>query len=170
MVSASLFFTAVTFFQIHSASSFSIVSASALASAPTTAQSQLVVHKEGSREYHRPWCPVVRDGKGVLALTRGQAEARGLRSHPECEKDPSGDTATGTAGAASPLRKPAAPVFVYADGSKYYHREKCAAAQGPLTRVSLEAAGKTQWPCPTCRPPVRRKAQAPAVPKRGSRE
>src|SRR5687768_11345436 len=73
---------------------------------------QLVIHKEGSREYHRPRCDVVRDGKNVLALTLGQAEARGLRSHTACEKDPSADAATPTGSAG---RKPAPPVFVYVD-------------------------------------------------------
>lgn len=171
MVSAALFFTAVT---LHRCCLFlilcSLIATAALAASSATPQPQLVIHKEGTGEYHRPWCPVIRDGKDVLALTRGQAEARGLKSHPACEKDPATEAATGTAGAGSSARKPASPVFVYVDGSKYYHREKCAAAHGSLTRVSLDTAGKTQWPCPTCRPPVRRKADAPAVPKRGTRE
>ena len=38
---------------------------------------KLVIVKEGTKEYHRPWCPVIRDGAGVLALSVGQAEAPG---------------------------------------------------------------------------------------------
>jgi hypothetical protein len=121
-------------------------------------QSELVVHKEGSAEYHRPWCAAIRDGKNVLALTRAQAEGRGLKAHTACEKPPSNET-TGTAGTgARPPRE--APVFVFLDGSKYYHREKCAKSAGPLKRVALDAAGKSLWPCPNCRPPVRRKSEA----------
>ena len=108
-------------------------------------QSQLVLQKGKAREYHRAWCPVVRDGKEVVALTRAQAESRGLKSHAACEKDP----------AAAEESKPA-PVLVYTDGSKYYHREKCAKASSPLTRAPLATAGKTRWPCPVCRPPVRK--------------
>jgi hypothetical protein len=132
-----------------------LAGAAVLGLALFTFQSELVVHKEGSPEYHRPWCAAIKDGKNVLALTRAQAEGRGLKSHAACEKPPSND-ATGTAGTA--LRE--APVFVFLDGSKYYHREKCAKASGSLKRVALDAAGKSLWPCPNCRPPVRRKSDA----------
>jgi len=131
---------------------------------PAPPQPSLVLHKNGTREYHRPWCAIVRDGRDVLALTRGQAEARGLTSHGACEKDPG--AAGGTSGAGTASGGSAAPIFVYTDTSKYYHRERCTKAEGALTRVALERAGKTLWPCPACRPPVRKKSESPAVPKR----
>ena len=142
--------------------------AGAFASAAGAFQGQLVIHKQGTSEYHRPWCPVIRDGQAVMALTAGQAAARGLTSHAACEKPPAAEVAT--TGTAPAPRKPAAPVSVYLDGSKYYHREKCAKAAGPLTRVLLESAGKERWPCPACRPPVRKKSEEPAVPPRLRRE
>jgi hypothetical protein len=132
------------------------------------AQGQLVIHKEGTLQYHRPWCAVVRDGKGVLALTLGQAAARGLKSHPECEKPPDdAATPTGSTGFGARPAPPPAPVFT--DSTKYYHRAACSRAAGPLTRASLDEVGKTRWPCPVCRPPLRKKADGPAVPKRGTR-
>jgi hypothetical protein len=135
----------------------------------TAFESPLVIHKEGTSEYHRPWCPVVRDGKDVVALTRAQAEARGLKSHAACEKDPSEEPPTGTGGRASSGSAPRSPQFVYIDASKYYHREKCDRSVGPRSRVALEVAGKTRWPCPACRPPLRKRTDAPAVPTRGGR-
>lgn len=135
---------------------------------PVLAAAQtLVIHKQGTREYHRPWCPVIRDGKGVLALTLGQANGRGLRPHAECDKEPPG--IAGTTGDNGSPGKPVAPVFVYVDGKKYYHRQDCAKRSGPLGREMLDVAAKTHWPCPACRPPVRKKSDGPAVPKRGTR-
>ena len=143
-----------------------LVAAAAGAAYAAPSFQQLVIHKQGTDEYHRPWCPVVRDARDVLALTLGQANARRLKSHADCEQPPAGDApaGTGTSG-----QRPAAPVFVYMDGTKYYHRDKCAKSSGPLKRVTLDAAGRTQWPCPACRPPVRKKSDGPAVPPRGRR-
>lgn len=113
---------------------------------PTSAraQSPLVLQKGTTREFHNPWCPVVRDGKDVLALTRAQASARRLSAHAACARDPGGDP------------PPAAPVFVQVDGSKYYHRAGCARLAARNERQPLAAAGKTRWPCPACRPPIRK--------------
>ena len=129
---------------------FAILVFVAAASAGSDAfQSQLVLQQRASREYHRPWCPVVRDGKDVVALPRAQAESRGLKPHAACDKDL-------PAGTGQPADGGSVPVFVYIDGSKYYHREKCAKASGALTRTPLATAGKSRWPCPSCRPPVRK--------------
>ena len=134
---------------------------------PVVAAAQtLVIHKEGTREYHRPWCPVIRDGKNVMALTLGQAKGRALEPHAECDKEPPG--VAGTTGD-SRSRKPVAPVFVYVDGTKYYHRQDCVKRRGVEKRETLDVAAKTHWPCPACRPPVRKKSDGPAVPKRGTR-
>lgn len=125
-----------------------------------SAQPELVIQKEGTKVYHRPGCEAVRDGKGVLALTRGQAEARGLKPHAACDPAASRNT-----GAPAPSDDP--PTFVYVDESrsKYYHLEKCSKLQKGAKRVALEAAGKTLWPCPRCRPPIRKRSAAPAIPR-----
>ena len=130
-----------------------------LCAAPTlSSQSELVIVKEGAKLYHWPGCPVVRDGAGVTAMTRAQAESRQYKAHPDC--DPANPKAP------APKAAPPPPVTVYADGSKYYHRKEC----GKLTTapavkaVSLEEAGKTLWPCPDCKPPVRRRSTENAIP------
>jgi hypothetical protein len=109
---------------------------------------------------------VIRDGKNVLALTLGQANLRGLKPHAQCDKEPPGVAGTTGNGGS---RKPAAPVFVYVDGTKYYHRQDCAKRSGVEKRETLDVAARTHWPCPACRPPVRKKGDPPAVPKRGTR-
>jgi hypothetical protein len=131
------------------------------------AQSELVLTKAGSKEYHRPGCDVVKDGKNVLALTRGKAAARGLTPHPACDPAQAGTPPEPTAST------PAAPEYVYTDGSRYYHKKDCAklgkdpqasaggkpakpAASAPK-KTDLEEAGKKLWPCPTCKPPIRKR-------------
>ena len=134
------------------------------ATARPAAQSELVIHKEGAEYYHRASCPAVKDGVGVILLSRAQAEARGWKPHPECDPE----KARGDDDSAAPKR-PAPPEFVQVDESKYYHREKCRNLRADGKRMSLEEAGKKYWPCPVCKPPVRRKADAPAVPRRAGR-
>lgn len=131
----------------------------ALAAARAIAQ-ELVLHKEGTGLYHRPACDVVRDGIGVLAMSRGQAEARGLKAHPEC--DPSlaplpGKTPPASATPAAP-KTPQPPVFVFVDDGKQYHREGCKRLGKGARRLALDEAAKHRWPCPTCRPPIRPRA------------
>ena len=135
-----------------------------LLAAPAAPQGELVLHKEGAQLYHRPHCPVVRDVTGVLALNRGQAEARGFKPHPEC--DPANEAARKSTPA-----PPAPPPTVYLDGSKYYHRKDCAKLK-PAKQVegkSLDVAGRTHWPCPTCRPPVRRRTRGGSAAGAGGR-
>lgn len=126
-------------------------------------QGELVLHKEGSGLYHRPGCPVVRDSAGILALSRAQAEARGYKPHPEC--DPSNPRAVPPAKSAPTI--PPAPITVFVDGPKYYHRKSCPkldASSSSLKAVTLEAAAKTHWPCPACKPPIFKRNTEPAVP------
>lgn len=126
------------------------------------AQSELVIHREGTKVYHRPGCPLIKDGKGVMALTRAQAESRGYTPHADC--DPAVQKQTG--GKAAPP-----PETVYLDGSRYYHRKSCAKLSGDPKAVkpaSLEEAGKSHWPCPHCKPPVRPRPE-PAIPGTGNR-
>jgi hypothetical protein len=121
-------------------------------------QSELVVHKEGTTLYHRPSCPLILDGAGVLAMTRAQAEARGYKPHPDC--DPANPKPSARRVTPSP------PATVYVDGAKYYHRKDCSKLTDPKARkaVSLDIVGKTHWPCPACRPPIRQRGAENAVP------
>jgi hypothetical protein len=136
---------------------------SLLCASTPLAQSEFVIHKEGTKLYHRPSCPVVIDMRGVLAMTRAQAEARGYTAHRDC--DPNNPNAP------APKAPPPPPATVYLDGTKYYHRKTCSTLRDPKAAkaVSLESVGKTHWPCPTCRPPVRRRSTENAIPgtKRG---
>lgn len=102
-------------------------------------QPELVVVLQSTRQYHRPGCPLVRAGKDVLAMPRGQAEQRGFKSHPEC--DPS-------------YVPPPPSVYIDAEG-KFYHREKCEKLGRAPKRVLLEEAARKHWPCRTCKPPIR---------------
>jgi hypothetical protein len=121
------------------------------------AQSELVIYKEGSTQYHRPGCDVIREAKDVVALTRAQAETRGYKPHPECDPEQS-RSAPPLAGSAAAIAK---PPTVYLNGTKYYHRKDCRRLEANPKAVraeSLDTAGKTYWPCPDCRPPVRKRA------------
>ena len=120
------------------------------------ARSELVIYKEGSTQYHRPGCDVIRDAKDVVALPRAQAEARGYKPHPECDPDQSKSVPSSSGGAAAPAK----PHTVYLNGTKYYHRKECRRLEANPKAVraeSLDTAGKTYWPCPDCRPPVRKR-------------
>jgi len=130
----------------------------------TAGQSELVIYKEGSRVYHRAGCPALKDLTGVMAMTRAQAESRGYKPHPECDPE---QTKT------EPRQQPPAPPpTVYLSDGRYYHRKDCAKLGSDPKRIrpeSLEVAGKSHWPCPVCRPPVRKKSAEPAVPGTGRR-
>jgi hypothetical protein len=140
-----------------------VVLISVLGPSAALAQSEFVIHKEGTKLYHRPSCPIVLDLRGVLAMTRAQAEARGYKAHPDC--DPNNPNAP------APKGPPPPPATVYLDGSKYYHRKTCSTLRDPQAAkaAALESAGKNHWPCPTCRPPVRKRSTENAIPgtKRG---
>ena len=130
-------------------------------------QSELVIYKEGSAVYHRAGCPVLKDMTGVTAMTRAQAESRGYKAHPDC--DPAQQKSDGRSAPSAPG---APPPTVYLDDGRYYHRKDCAKLDANAKRVrsaSLESAGKSHWPCPDCRPPVRKKSAEPAVPGTGRR-
>ncbi|HET7617245.1 MAG TPA: hypothetical protein VFK20_01950 [Vicinamibacterales bacterium] len=117
-------------------------------------QSELVLVKKGDTEYHWPGCEVVRDGKDVTAMTRAKAEASGLKPHAGCDpsKQPPPEKA-----------EPDEPVYVYVnDGGRYYHREKCERLKPDAKKVLLDKAGREYWPCPKCKPPIRKR------PRRGS--
>jgi hypothetical protein len=118
-----------------------------LSSAPLV-QTQYVLVKPGSKHYHQPDCEQLKGAKGVTAMTRSQAEARGLTQDPAC------DPATHP----PEEKKKEAPVYVYVQpGQKYYHREHCTKAGASPKRITLDEAAKTYWPCPVCKPPIRKR-------------
>jgi methylphosphotriester-DNA--protein-cysteine methyltransferase len=135
------------------------------------AQSELVIVKEATKQYHRPACPAIRDGRGVVAMSRAQAEARGYKAHESC------DPANGAAAEeiqpapaspqAKPPAKPPAPVYVFVSpGDNRYHRENCRVLAADRTKVTVEqAAASRHWPCRVCKPPIRMRVE-PAVPLR----
>jgi len=122
-------------------------------------QGELVIVKEGTGLYHRAGCDVIRDGKDVLAMGRGQAESRGYKAHADC--DPSRQPPPATPGearaGAKPGAKPPAAVFVFVDSAgKLYHREGCARLGKDRKKVALDATTANKyWPCGVCKPPVR---------------
>ena len=136
-----------------------------VAAAPAASgQSELVIYREGTGLYHRPGCPVLKDATNVMAMTRAQAEGRGHKAHAECDSDQKKLEGAPAPGA------PPAPVTVYLNDGKYYHRKDCPKLKGAKVKSeSLEAAGRSHWPCPDCRPPVRKKSAEPAVPGTGRR-
>ena len=94
-------------------------------------------------------------------MTRGQAESRGYKAHRDCDPATAPGTKDGTARATrAPF--PRRSVFVDADG-KYYHRKGCQKTGKAPRKVQLKDVGK-RWPCPTCRPPIRKRTDAPLVP------
>jgi hypothetical protein len=107
---------------------------------------------------------VVRDGKGVLALTRGKANAQGLTPHSGCDPsnpesvkpgDPEPDASKGEPEAAKGNQpKPPPPMFVEKDG-RHYHLATCKDLGKERTKLTLDEAGRKYWPCPTCKPPIR---------------
>jgi hypothetical protein len=119
------------------------------------ASQDLVLQKEGTSLFHRPWCEVVRDGKNVLALSRGQAHARGLKPHAECDRDRPPEPAPGAADKTGAAR--AARVFVFVGAGSHYHRDGCARLGRNAKKLSLDEAGRRFWPCPTCKPPIRKR-------------
>lgn len=103
---------------------------------------ELVIIKEGSKEYHRPGCEVIQGRSDVILMQKGQAESRGFAAHPQC--DPT---------YVPPKPK---PVMVTVDeGGRYYHREKCPRIGKAPRQVTLDEAAKKHWPCPQCKPPIR---------------
>lgn len=116
----------------------------------SAAQSELVISRAGSKEYHRPACEAIKDAKDVLAMTRAQATARGLTAHEACDpaRSPAPD---------DPKVKPAPDPAVFVDGTRYYHKKDCARLGKDPKKMELDDAGRKFWPCPTCKPPIRRR-------------
>lgn len=120
-------------------------------------QSELVISREGDKEYHRPGCELIKDGKGVLALTRAQATARGLQPHAAC------DPATAPGGGVSLGSAPSPDPTVYIDAGRHYHSKDCPKLGKDPRKLKLEEAGRKYWPCPSCKPPIRKRKPAGAM-------
>ena len=110
------------------------------------ASTEYVLVKQGSKEYHRPVCDVVRDTTNVVAMTRAEAESRGLKPHAACDPSKAKNGAT-------------AVQYVFVEpGDKRYHLQTCAKLGKTRERITLdEAAKKKYWPCPVCKPPIRKR-------------
>lgn len=127
------------------AASFLIVTGPLAASqgAPPARSSgpELVVSWPASREYHRPWCSLVRTAKEAVVRSRADAEARGLTSHKACATPPK---------AAEPDVEP-----LWLDVKTHrYHRAGCWLIGAPRTRITLDVAtAKRYQPCRACKPP-----------------
>jgi hypothetical protein len=146
--------------------SFLLLAVAALVPGAVRGQSELVIYKEGTNQYHRAGCELIRSGDGVIALTRAQAEARGYKPHPDCDPDARKPAAADGSTAIDRRAAPAVDPTVYLNGTKYYHRKDCRRLEANPKAVqaeTLDKAGKSFWPCPDCRPPVRKRSAAPAV-------
>ena len=122
------------------------------------AQSELVIYKEDTKLYHRPGCDVIRDMKGVVAMTRAQAESRGYKPHPDCDPEVSKPGAPAPPASARGGAAETHTADRLRRRRQVYHRKDCRrlAANPKAARAEpLEVAGKSLWPCPDCRPPVR---------------
>jgi len=105
---------------------------------------------------------VIRDGAGVLALSVGQAEARGFKPHKECDpaNAPAEPGATPGGAARPPAPKPRPlPVYVWVNArDRYYHRADCRKLGATRAKILLDANSvKEYWPCTVCRPPIRKR-------------
>jgi hypothetical protein len=139
-----------------------------LSASPRLLQPELVIVIESTKQYHRASCELLRkQPKDVIAMNVGQAELRGYKEDPACDPSNPANKRETAPGSMSPSER-AARVYVYtAAGDTRYHRETCAKLAKPRKKVLLEEAGKKLWPCPTCRPPIRKRT--PAVPPRYGR-
>lgn len=128
----------------------------AIAAVTVGAQGELVIVKD--RLYHRPGCDLIRGATDVLAMSVGQAESRGFKSHPDCDpnvpRPPLADEPT-REGAPRPS-KPPAPTYVFVDtGGTLYHKETCRRLGTSPKKLELTASvAKKHWPCGVCKPPI----------------
>lgn len=119
------------------------------ANASASAQEYVVTIK-GSKEYHRPSCPLVQKTAASAVMLKSQAEAKGLKPHWGC--DPKNPAAAGAQDQDAPK-----PEFVYIQpNDNKYHRSDCKLLTKEAKRVPLDKdAVKGRWPCTVCRPPIR---------------
>ena len=117
----------------------------------TTSGSALVVAIPGGKQYHQPGCPLVRNaGSKVQVMKQSEAERRGLTAH-DCS-----DPGTAERDAAAAVN--ATPVYVQPN-DKQYHTSGCKRLKPDATATRVEKAAQDHWPCPVCKPPIRKRAK-----------
>lgn len=116
-----------------------------------TSGSALVVVIPGSKQFHQPGCPLVRQaGSKVKVMKQAEAERRGLTPH-DCS-DP-GEPERAAAAVAN-----ASTVYVQAS-DKQYHTSGCKRLKPGATATTVEKAAQGHWPCPVCKPPIRQRVK-----------
>lgn len=123
------------------------------AAGPQSSGSALVVSIPSDRLYHQPGCPLVaKAGKNVKVMRLSEANRRSLKAH-DCRSAADGSDGSKAAEAN------AATVFVQ-DGDRRYHREKCERLTKDPQKATLDKAGRSHFPCPVCKPPIRQRPGA----------
>ena len=120
----------------------------------------LVITGPGWSDYHYPGCPrLAGESDRLIALPLGQANARGLKPHVEC--DPSRARTPGEN--AGKERKPGAKlsparesrvVYILRDDRRY-HRASCTRMGLGARAIQLDLLAPRYVPCPVCKPPRR---------------
>ena len=124
-----------------------------LSGGQSTSGSALVVDIQADSLYHQPSCSLVRKaGSAVKVMKQSEATRRGLKPH-DCDTASAADEAASAAAAAN-----TATVYVQKD-DKRYHKAGCARLRDAATPMAVDAAGQKYWPCPVCKPPVRKRAR-----------
>lgn len=120
----------------------------AVASVAGVAQeaNSLVVLIKGDRAFHQPGCVLVaRAGSNVTVSKRAEATRRGLTAH-DCGPEASG----------GPAVDPNAEKVATQSGDNKYHRLTCTKLGPSRSTLTVGEAGRKLWPCPACRPPIRK--------------
>lgn len=119
----------------------------------STSPSALVVDIPADSLAHQPGCSLVRKaGSAVKVMKASEAARRGLKPH-DCDTASAVDEA-----AAAAAETNAAAVYVQKN-DKRYHKAGCAKLGDAATTMALDAAGQKYWPCPVCKPPVRKRVK-----------
>lgn len=111
---------------------------------------------DGSREYHAPGCALVRDNGTAKLLPFGDAEAKGIRPHPDCHTPPE-RTPSVADGATTPAGRvgagTAATTYWLDVKTRRYHRPGCGLIGLPRVQVTLARAIEQKYlPCRSCKP------------------
>jgi hypothetical protein len=116
-----------------------------------SSSSALVVDIPSDNLYHQPSCPLVRKaGRQVKVMKESEAIRRGMKPH-DCAAaaDDQEDSAAATN---------QQTVYVQ-PGDNRYHKAGCEKLKAGATKMTLDEAGRKYWPCPVCKPPVRKPAK-----------
>lgn len=123
----------------------------ATSSAAQNASSMVVIIAD-DKTFHQPGCALVaKAGSKVTVSKRGEATRRGLAAH-DCGFDASG----------GPTGDPNAEKVATQPGDNKYHRLACAKLAATRSTLTLGDAGRKLWPCPVCKPPIRKPPTPPS--------